>query len=256
VDIGVGGPENKITVGEGELMRIRSLRPEFWKGKKVRKMSPWARLLLLGLNNYCDDEGRGEWDEVIIKAEIFPEDKINVAKLLNELVETGAIVKYQVDGCLYLAIPNWGELQHPNHPQASKLPPFTERSLNVNVTLPERSLLKSRVGEGKVKDSRVGEATPTPTTEKVPFGEGGLVRLTIPEYDKLVAKYGELATGQMIEKLANHKGAGGKRYKSDYRAILKWVVEWWQEKGVKLAAAKTDSPPDKYDGIARKGGGP
>ena len=48
---------------------------------------------------------------------------------------------------------------------------------------------------------------------------------TKEEYDKLIEKHGKHWTGKMIEKLDNYKGASGKKYKSDYRAILSWVVE-------------------------------
>lgn len=45
------------------------------------------------------------------------------------------------------------------------------------------------------------------------------------EYEKLVSEYGEQNTKRMIEVLDNYKGANGKKYKSDYRAILNWVKD-------------------------------
>jgi hypothetical protein len=55
------------------------------------------------------------------------------------------------------------------------------------------------------------------------------VRMTEEEYQKLIEQYGEKATKKMIEILDNYKGATGKTYKSDYRAILSWVVKRYQE---------------------------
>ncbi len=52
------------------------------------------------------------------------------------------------------------------------------------------------------------------------------VNMTEQEHEKLCAKYGRNATGLMIEKLSAFKESKGKRYKSDYRAILSWVVDW------------------------------
>lgn len=49
------------------------------------------------------------------------------------------------------------------------------------------------------------------------------VSMTEEEHNKLVAEYGEETTKQMIETLDNYKGSKGKKYKSDYRAILTWV---------------------------------
>lgn len=51
------------------------------------------------------------------------------------------------------------------------------------------------------------------------------VLLTEAEYQKLVDAHGEDAVKWMITKLDNYKAARGTTYKSDYRAILNWVVE-------------------------------
>lgn len=51
------------------------------------------------------------------------------------------------------------------------------------------------------------------------------VSLTQKEYNKLLAKYGIDQVCVMFDKLSNYKGSKGKKYKSDYRAILLWVVE-------------------------------
>jgi len=58
---------------------------------------------------------------------------------------------------------------------------------------------------------------------KVKYAE--FVKMTEEEYGKLVAQYGKEMTARMIEVLDNYKGQNGKTYKSDYRAILNWVVE-------------------------------
>ncbi|MGF6951895.1 hypothetical protein QF028_004400 [Neobacillus sp. B4I6] len=51
------------------------------------------------------------------------------------------------------------------------------------------------------------------------------VKMKESEYNKLVEVHGEPLTKKMIEVLDNYKGANGKKYKSDYRAILNWVVD-------------------------------
>ena len=59
--------------------------------------------------------------------------------------------------------------------------------------------------------------------EKKKFGE--FVAMTNAEYEKLVSTHGEKFTKKCIEVLDNYKGSSGKKYKSDYRAILSWVVD-------------------------------
>ena len=55
------------------------------------------------------------------------------------------------------------------------------------------------------------------------------VLMTKIVYEKLIEEYGEEATKWMIWKLDNFKGSKGKQYKSDYKAILSWVVEAYQK---------------------------
>ena len=72
------------------------------------------------------------------------------------------------------------------------------------------------------------------------------VTLTRDEYAKLCEQFGEDPAKRMIEILDNYKGAKGKRYKSDYRAILTWVVDRYNEdltrNGAKISAMATSQP--------------
>ena len=63
--------------------------------------------------------------------------------------------------------------------------------------------------------------------ERVQFAEN--VAMTNGEYKKLLAAHGEADTLRLIEILDNYKGSTGKKYKSDYRAILSWVVDRMEE---------------------------
>ena len=58
---------------------------------------------------------------------------------------------------------------------------------------------------------------------KIHFAE--FVTMTNAEYEKLVSTYSKEFTDQCIKVLDNYKGSSGKKYKSDYRAILTWVID-------------------------------
>ena len=79
------------------------------------------------------------------------------------------------------------------------------------------------------------------------------VTMTEDEYEKLLTKYGKEKTVKMIEILDNYKGASGKKYKSDYRAILSWVVkrveqeEQQERKGGYVSGKKRLSRQDNRD---------
>lgn len=83
-----------------------------------------------------------------------------------------------------------------------------------------------------------GRAAP----EKKKYAE--FVRMTEDEYEKLVERYGQIFTMACVEELDNYKGAKGKTYKNDYRAILSWVVDRVKEKrpGLERVSKETASP--------------
>lgn len=55
------------------------------------------------------------------------------------------------------------------------------------------------------------------------------VRLKETEYETLVKVHGFVATESMIQLLSNYKACSGKTYKSDYHAILCWVVQKYKK---------------------------
>ena len=73
---------------------------------------------------------------------------------------------------------------------------------------------------------------------KIHFAE--FVTMTNAENNKLVSTYGEEFANQCINELDNYKGSKGKKYKSDYRAILSWVVDKVKDKGFKPKPMKTE----------------
>ena len=78
---------------------------------------------------------------------------------------------------------------------------------------------------------RKGKETKLEETKKIQYGD--CVFLSDDDYSKLKNEYGEEATNDMIKILDNYKVSNGKNYKSDYRAILSWVVDRWNEKNKK-----------------------
>ncbi|WP_280754309.1 DUF4373 domain-containing protein [Paenibacillus sp. LBL] len=64
---------------------------------------------------------------------------------------------------------------------------------------------------------------------KIHYAE--FVTLSQEEHDKLISSHGEEKTKRMIDILDNYKGANNKKYASDYRAILNWVVKRVEEEG-------------------------
>lgn len=78
----------------------------------------------------------------------------------------------------------------------------------------------NKVKESKEKKNKINKKE---QEEKIHFAD--FVTMTNAEHEKLVSTYGTEFTDQCIKILDNYKGSKGKEYKSDYRAILSWVVD-------------------------------
>lgn len=109
------------------MARIRLLKPEFFTNLSLASCSAHARLLYAGLWCLADREGRLEDIPKKIEGEIFPHERVKIAKLLQELEKGNFIVRYKSgsgkDLRRYIAIPSFAKHQHP-HPneKPSKIP--------------------------------------------------------------------------------------------------------------------------------------
>lgn len=94
--------------------------------------------------------------------------------------------------------------------------------------------------------SQEPENTKKKTPKKVKYGD--YVSMTEAEHQKFLDEYGPEITARLIEVLDNYKGSKGKTYKSDYRAILSWVVDRVKEekakRGGNYGGANSDRRPD------------
>jgi len=78
------------------------------------------------------------------------------------------------------------------------------------------------------------------------------VWLTASEFEKLETRYGEKNAQRMVEKLSAYKLSKGKRYKSDYGAILNWVAG--AVLGAKSAAVPEPVKPEECPECHVRGG--
>lgn len=129
------------------MARIRTIKPDFWTDEKIVELSMSARLLFIGLWNFCDDEGRMQYSTKKIKMQIFPADNIDTHELLTELAVIGVIDVYAVEDKEYIQISNWKKHQAVNRPTASKHPDKSKAHGVLNVG---REREREREGKGKL----------------------------------------------------------------------------------------------------------
>ncbi len=75
-------------------MRIRTIKPEFFKSEEIADLPPLERLLFIGLWCAADANGVLENRPRRIKAEVLPYDEINIAEALNSLCAGGFLTCY------------------------------------------------------------------------------------------------------------------------------------------------------------------
>lgn len=136
-------------------MRIRSIKPEFWRSSDTAALPVFTRLLFIGLWNYVDDNGVGEADENLIRSDLFPREDVSevsskIRRGLDDLSIGGQIVRYQAaNGRRYLHVVNWTEHQKIDRPTKSKKPLPTSDEV---VLVEDSSKIRREVGEGSLPD--------------------------------------------------------------------------------------------------------
>ena len=111
-------------------MRIRSIKPEFWRSRDIANLNWDARLVFIGLWSYVDDNGVGKDIDYDIIGDLFAADLIKdpretvarVSRALASLSEAGLIYRYEFDGTPYLEIATWSRHQRIDKPGKSRYP--------------------------------------------------------------------------------------------------------------------------------------
>jgi hypothetical protein len=101
------------------MARIRSIHPGLWTDETYVSLSPFARLLFLGIWNECDDMGSFEWSPVKLKMRLLPADSVDAVALLDELAEASRIMAYEANGKRYGAVRNFCRYQRPKKPNST-----------------------------------------------------------------------------------------------------------------------------------------
>ena len=151
-------------------MRIRTIKPEFWRSDDIAALSIEDRLLFIGLWSYVEDNGVGRDDPQLIQCDLYPHDIFTEASVrthggLMRLSQQGLITRFEgPDGRRYLQINSWDKHQKINRPSKPRFPQYnaenctlTEGSLSPHCTLTEGSLPEQGTGN---REQGTGKHTP------------------------------------------------------------------------------------------------
>lgn len=149
------------------MARIRTIKPEFWTSEEIVECSTNARLMFIGMWNFCDDAGIHPASPKTIKMEIFPGDDFSVDDIkgfLKELMDQGLIQYYVVGKKAYFQVTGWHHqkidkptYKYPGPEKATENPPPSSDPS----TTPRRPLDEPSPPEGSLRESK-GSNTVSP----------------------------------------------------------------------------------------------
>lgn len=120
------------------MARIRTVKPEYWTDERVGECSVSARLLFIATWNFADDHGGLDRSAKQLKAQAFPYDNVDCEPLVQELLNIGLLIEYEVEGKKYLHIKGFRTHQKVEKPAKPRVPLY-EESLKTPRVLPDSS---------------------------------------------------------------------------------------------------------------------
>lgn len=111
-------------------MRIRSIKPEFWRSDDIVELDIADRLLFIGIWSYVDDNGVGRDQPALIVADLFAHDMerdpsdtfARVSRGLQALENQGLINRYAAGKHKLLEVVSWSDHQRIDRPGKARYP--------------------------------------------------------------------------------------------------------------------------------------
>ncbi|ALS63607.1 hypothetical protein AT395_00105 [Pandoraea apista] len=114
------------------------------------ELSRDARLLFIGMWNFCDDAGIHPASPKRLKAEVFPADdltSLDIRRLVDELVSIGLVEEYEVDGEAFWIVTGW-------HHQKIEKPTYTHPRPDGTLPANAPARRKTRISSSNSTSSR------------------------------------------------------------------------------------------------------
>lgn len=237
------------------MARIRTIKPDFWTDGNMVRLSPFARLLYIGMWNFtlCD-HGHVADDPFKLKLQILPMDDVNIDELLAEIMAAGRVTRVvDPDGRTYLHVKRFEDHQKIDPRWKTRCPACAQKdSLSpaetpVSLVEPQRDSPQLTLGrDGMGRESK--KTSSSPATPSKDFQDFWAV------YPKKVAKQAAIRVWNRVTKTAEPKLIidGAARYaeaiKGKDRDYIKSPDGWlnagrWEDE---IPAAHLQVVPSQY----------
>ena len=194
------------------------------------EMPDSSQNLYFHLSMQADDDGFvGNWKSIMKMTGKKEDDlKLLIAKSFLLPFDSGVLVIKHWKVNNYIQKDRYKETIYKNEKELLSTDDNNVYNLDTNCI---HSIDKNRLDKSSIEKNKVNVPVKNENKEKH-FAE--FVTMTNDEYEKLCVTYGNEFADQCITFLDNYKGANGRKYKSDYRAILNWVVGAVKERNSKI----------------------
>ena len=134
------------------MARIRTIKPDFFINDEIAELDPLLRLFFVGLWTQADREGRMEDRPKRLKVSVMPYDACDAEAMLQELAESGHIIRYEVGNRKYIQVVNFLKHQMPHYKEVPSIIPAPDghtdsRVIASPLTQAQRDAIFERDGE-------------------------------------------------------------------------------------------------------------
>jgi len=145
-------------------MRIRQIKPEFWKDAKLAALTEGARLFFIGTWSLADDAGWLRWSIPEIAAELYPFESrgMRERRVKKHGESLAALGRLHFHDCGHAVIPKMPTHQHLAGTTRRVTSIYTEHLTCAEPATPRDSpRLPAPVSKGSVGDVSVSKGEPT-----------------------------------------------------------------------------------------------
>lgn len=239
------------------MARIRSIKPEFWSSEQVMECSLTARLLFIGLWNFCDDGGNHALSAKTIKAEVFPGDDISsesVRLLLDELSSKGLIIYYTAENKEFLHVTGWHhqKIEKPSFKHPAYIPQKTQgsRRIVVDDQPAERSGVDRSGEEGNGAEPSPAEPPPAAFI-RLPLNDGSEYPITEAQVREFTGLYPAVDVKQQFRAMRAWCVSNPTKRKTR-SGVLRYVNAWLSKEQNSGRAPTTQNPGNESPAAMRK----
>ncbi|MBI2790895.1 MAG: hypothetical protein HYX61_02955 [Gammaproteobacteria bacterium] len=225
------------------MARIRTVKPEFWTSEQVASCSREARLLFIGMWNFCDDAGIHPKSFMRLKMEVFPGDDcsgIDIEVWMSELINVGLVIEYSAEGKEYWLVTGWKhqKIEKPTYRYPCPVTYFSKGDKHqlIDQTTNTPQLLVEHSSNGRQPLTPVREGKGKGMEEDICKVSGETSSLSLSENDQTANTYeaGNDSNDQQLNTPTHKKD----------KCIISEIFEYWK--------AKMNHPRAKLDEKRKK----